>query len=78
MQIITSYTNKRHLLISYIMLFVSVMDYYSCFLKCISHKHALLLFQTLLMTQRINLRAENEEARIPDTACQDHMIGKLF
>ncbi|XP_040888568.1 nck-associated protein 5-like isoform X2 [Toxotes jaculatrix] len=30
---------------------------------------------TLIMTQRINLRAENEEARIPDTACQDHMIG---
>ncbi|CAJ1087401.1 nck-associated protein 5-like [Xyrichtys novacula] len=30
---------------------------------------------TLLMTQKINLRAENEEGRIPDTACQDHMIG---
>ncbi|XP_029374012.1 nck-associated protein 5 isoform X2 [Echeneis naucrates] len=30
---------------------------------------------TLIMTQRINLRAENEEARITDTACQDHMIG---
>ncbi|KAM9334168.1 nck-associated protein 5-like [Symphorus nematophorus] len=30
---------------------------------------------TLIMTQKINLRAENEEGRIPDTACQDHMIG---
>ncbi|XP_071320436.1 nck-associated protein 5-like isoform X2 [Trachinotus anak] len=30
---------------------------------------------TLIMTQRINLRTEKEEARIPDTACQDHMIG---
>uniref|UniRef100_UPI0037E8F42B nck-associated protein 5-like n=1 Tax=Semicossyphus pulcher TaxID=241346 RepID=UPI0037E8F42B len=30
---------------------------------------------TLLMSQKINLRAENEEGRIPDTACQDHMIG---
>ncbi|XP_039998042.1 nck-associated protein 5-like isoform X2 [Xiphias gladius] len=30
---------------------------------------------TLIMTQRISMRAENEEARIPDTACQDHMIG---
>uniref|UniRef100_A0A8D3ADN0 Nck-associated protein 5 C-terminal domain-containing protein n=1 Tax=Scophthalmus maximus TaxID=52904 RepID=A0A8D3ADN0_SCOMX len=30
---------------------------------------------TIIMTQRINLRAENEEAHIPDTACQDHMIG---
>ncbi|XP_054479430.1 nck-associated protein 5-like [Anoplopoma fimbria] len=30
---------------------------------------------TLLLTQKINLRAENEEGRIPDTACQDHMIG---
>ncbi|XP_062270498.1 nck-associated protein 5-like [Scomber scombrus] len=30
---------------------------------------------TLLMTQKINLRAENEEGRIPDSACQDHMIG---
>uniref|UniRef100_A0A665WG28 Nck-associated protein 5 C-terminal domain-containing protein n=1 Tax=Echeneis naucrates TaxID=173247 RepID=A0A665WG28_ECHNA len=28
-----------------------------------------------LLLQRINLRAENEEARITDTACQDHMIG---
>ncbi|XP_041637953.1 nck-associated protein 5-like isoform X2 [Cheilinus undulatus] len=26
-------------------------------------------------TAKINLRAENEEGRIPDTACQDHMIG---
>ncbi|KAM3585294.1 uncharacterized protein V6R79_013311 [Siganus canaliculatus] len=30
---------------------------------------------TLIMTQKINLRAENEEGRISDTACQDHMIG---
>nr|XP_046238558.1 nck-associated protein 5-like isoform X3 [Scatophagus argus] len=30
---------------------------------------------TLLMTQKINLRAENEDGRISDTACQDHMIG---
>ncbi|XP_059183874.1 nck-associated protein 5-like [Centropristis striata] len=30
---------------------------------------------TLIMTQKINLKAENEEGRIPDTACQDHMIG---
>ncbi|KAM7375309.1 hypothetical protein PAMA_014419 [Pampus argenteus] len=30
---------------------------------------------TLIMTQKINLRAENEEGRIPDTVCQDHMIG---
>ncbi|XP_074483609.1 nck-associated protein 5-like isoform X1 [Sebastes fasciatus] len=30
---------------------------------------------TLIMTQKINLRAENEDGRIPDTACQDHMIG---
>ncbi|XP_058468482.1 nck-associated protein 5-like isoform X2 [Solea solea] len=30
---------------------------------------------TLIMSHRINLRAENEEARIQDTACQDHMIG---
>eukprot|EP00066_Takifugu_rubripes_P015467 XP_011604733.1 PREDICTED: nck-associated protein 5-like isoform X4 [Takifugu rubripes] len=30
---------------------------------------------TLLMTQKINLAAEIEEELIPDTACQDHMIG---
>ncbi|TMS11485.1 Nck-associated protein 5 [Larimichthys crocea] len=30
---------------------------------------------TLLMTQKINLRAENEEGRIAGTTCQDHMIG---
>ncbi|XP_077958504.1 nck-associated protein 5-like isoform X3 [Gasterosteus aculeatus] len=30
---------------------------------------------TLLMTQKISLRAENEERRIPDSSCQDHMIG---
>lgn len=30
---------------------------------------------TLLMTQKINLRAENEEGRLADAACQDHMIG---
>ncbi|XP_065807999.1 nck-associated protein 5 isoform X1 [Labrus bergylta] len=30
---------------------------------------------TLLMTEKINLRAENEEGPMPDTACQDHMIG---
>ncbi|XP_069020027.1 nck-associated protein 5-like isoform X2 [Embiotoca jacksoni] len=30
---------------------------------------------TLIITQKINLRAENEEGQIPDTACQDHMIG---
>ncbi|KAM6893127.1 nck-associated protein 5-like isoform 2-T2 [Lycodopsis pacificus] len=26
-------------------------------------------------TAKINLKAENEDGRIPDTACQDHMIG---
>ena len=30
------------------------------------------------MTQKINLRTENEDGRIPDTACQDHMIGKIL
>ncbi|KAM4602061.1 nck-associated protein 5-like [Polymixia lowei] len=30
---------------------------------------------TIIMTQKINLRCENEEGHIPDTACQDHMIG---
>ncbi|XP_028983706.1 nck-associated protein 5-like isoform X2 [Betta splendens] len=30
---------------------------------------------TLLVTQKINLKAENEEGHIPDSACQDHMIG---
>ncbi|KAM9836193.1 nck-associated protein 5-like [Aulostomus maculatus] len=30
---------------------------------------------TLIMTQKINLRAENKEGRIADTACQDHMMG---
>ncbi|XP_051283477.1 nck-associated protein 5 isoform X2 [Dicentrarchus labrax] len=30
---------------------------------------------TLIMTQKINLRAENDEGRITDTACQDPMIG---
>ncbi|XP_068446999.1 nck-associated protein 5-like isoform X2 [Clinocottus analis] len=30
---------------------------------------------TLLMSQKINLRPENEAGCIPDTACQDHMIG---
>nr|XP_020456342.1 nck-associated protein 5-like isoform X2 [Monopterus albus] len=29
----------------------------------------------LIMTQKIKLRAENEEGHIPDTTCQDHMIG---
>ncbi|XP_042368898.1 nck-associated protein 5-like isoform X2 [Plectropomus leopardus] len=33
---------------------------------------------TLIMTQKINLKAENEEGHIPDTACQDHMIDALF
>uniref|UniRef100_A0A3Q3KFX3 Nck-associated protein 5 C-terminal domain-containing protein n=1 Tax=Monopterus albus TaxID=43700 RepID=A0A3Q3KFX3_MONAL len=35
----------------------------------------LLIFQALIMTQKIKLRAENEEGHIPDTTCQDHMIG---
>ncbi|XP_067356812.1 nck-associated protein 5-like isoform X1 [Channa argus] len=30
---------------------------------------------TLIMTHKIHLRAENEEGHIPDSACQDHMIG---
>ncbi|XP_062416891.1 nck-associated protein 5-like [Pungitius pungitius] len=30
---------------------------------------------TLLMTQKITLRAENDEQHIPDSACPDHMIG---
>ncbi|XP_030601878.1 nck-associated protein 5-like isoform X2 [Archocentrus centrarchus] len=30
---------------------------------------------TLIMTEKINLKAENEERHIPDTACQDHMLG---
>uniref|UniRef100_A0A8C2WT49 NCK associated protein 5 n=2 Tax=Cyclopterus lumpus TaxID=8103 RepID=A0A8C2WT49_CYCLU len=30
---------------------------------------------TLLMSQKIHLRPENEAGRIPDTSCQDHMIG---
>ncbi|XP_030011948.1 nck-associated protein 5-like isoform X2 [Sphaeramia orbicularis] len=29
----------------------------------------------LIMSQKMNPRAENEEGRIIDTACQDHMIG---
>lgn len=40
--------------------------------------HCLLIFQTLLLTQKINMRAEKEEGRIQDTVCQDHMIGKLM
>ncbi|KAM9820838.1 nck-associated protein 5-like [Neosynchiropus ocellatus] len=30
---------------------------------------------TLLVTQKINLKSDNKETRIPDTACQDHMMG---
>ncbi|XP_072235840.1 nck-associated protein 5-like isoform X2 [Leuresthes tenuis] len=30
---------------------------------------------TLLVTQKINLKAENEQGHITDTSCQDHMIG---
>ncbi|XP_060922847.1 nck-associated protein 5-like isoform X2 [Limanda limanda] len=30
---------------------------------------------TLLMTQRIHLRAESDHAHIQESACQDHMIG---
>ncbi|XP_076008560.1 nck-associated protein 5-like isoform X2 [Genypterus blacodes] len=30
---------------------------------------------TLIMTEKINLRAEKEEGRIPDNTCQDHVIG---
>uniref|UniRef100_UPI003AAC1F05 nck-associated protein 5-like n=1 Tax=Centroberyx gerrardi TaxID=166262 RepID=UPI003AAC1F05 len=30
---------------------------------------------TLILTQKINLRAEKEEGHVPDTTCQDHMIG---
>ncbi|XP_056286745.1 nck-associated protein 5-like isoform X3 [Pseudoliparis swirei] len=30
---------------------------------------------TLLMSQKIHLRPENEAGRIPDAACQDHMLG---
>ncbi|KAM3857093.1 nck-associated protein 5-like [Diretmus argenteus] len=30
---------------------------------------------TIIMTQKINLRSENEEGHVPDTTCQDHMIG---
>lgn len=40
--------------------------------------HCLLIFQTLLLTQKINMRAEKEEGRIQDTVCQDHLIGKLM
>ncbi|XP_053710816.1 nck-associated protein 5-like isoform X3 [Synchiropus splendidus] len=30
---------------------------------------------TLLVTQKINLKSDNKETHIPDTACQDHMMG---
>uniref|UniRef100_A0A3Q3CJA4 NCK associated protein 5 n=1 Tax=Haplochromis burtoni TaxID=8153 RepID=A0A3Q3CJA4_HAPBU len=30
---------------------------------------------TLIMTEKINLKAENVEGHIPDAACQDHMLG---
>ncbi|XP_056157518.1 nck-associated protein 5-like [Lampris incognitus] len=30
---------------------------------------------TVIMSQKINLKAENEEGHVPDTSCQDHVIG---
>ncbi|XP_038138048.1 nck-associated protein 5-like isoform X2 [Cyprinodon tularosa] len=30
---------------------------------------------TLLMTQKISLKVENEDGHMPDSTCQDHMIG---
>ncbi|XP_029926021.1 nck-associated protein 5-like isoform X2 [Myripristis murdjan] len=30
---------------------------------------------TLIMTQNIKMKAENEEGHVPDSTCQDHMIG---
>ncbi|XP_047211308.1 nck-associated protein 5-like isoform X3 [Girardinichthys multiradiatus] len=30
---------------------------------------------TLIMTQKISLKAENEDGHIPDSTCQDHLIG---
>ncbi|XP_054641041.1 nck-associated protein 5-like isoform X3 [Dunckerocampus dactyliophorus] len=30
---------------------------------------------TLLISEKINLRADNKEGRMADTACQDHMMG---
>lgn len=30
------------------------------------------------MSQKINLSEENKDRRVPDTACQDHMIGELM
>uniref|UniRef100_A0A3B3DIH4 NCK associated protein 5 n=2 Tax=Oryzias melastigma TaxID=30732 RepID=A0A3B3DIH4_ORYME len=30
---------------------------------------------TLILTQKISLKAKSEEGNIPDTSCQDHMIG---
>ncbi|XP_041834861.1 nck-associated protein 5-like isoform X2 [Melanotaenia boesemani] len=30
---------------------------------------------TLIVTQKINLKAENEDGHIADTSCQEHMIG---
>uniref|UniRef100_A0A3P9JTI1 Nck-associated protein 5 n=1 Tax=Oryzias latipes TaxID=8090 RepID=A0A3P9JTI1_ORYLA len=30
---------------------------------------------TLILTQKISLKAKNDEGNIPDTSCQDHMIG---
>uniref|UniRef100_A0A3Q2GNN3 NCK associated protein 5 n=1 Tax=Cyprinodon variegatus TaxID=28743 RepID=A0A3Q2GNN3_CYPVA len=35
----------------------------------------LFVLQTLLMTQKISLKVENEDGHMPDSTCQDHMIG---
>ncbi|XP_017282394.1 nck-associated protein 5 isoform X6 [Kryptolebias marmoratus] len=32
---------------------------------------------TLLMTQKIGLKGENEEGHVPDSTCQDHMIDAI-
>lgn len=36
----------------------------------------LVILQTLLISQKMNLRAESKEGRVPDTSCQDHMMGE--
>lgn len=44
----------------------------------VTNMEHLFIFQTLIISQKISLKAEEEDGHLADSSCQDHMIGKII
>lgn len=44
----------------------------------VTNMEHLFVFQTLIISQKISLKAEEEDGHLADSSCQDHMMGKII